>query len=355
MFKHHRPLATAALAVAALVPATAAQAATHKATLGYGGKPPAGTPEAAQLFAFFPSKLTIHAGDKVKYTVPGFGVPYSGPKSKIQSLPAFDAATKVSGVNDPAGNPFWFNGTAATPHINPFYLANAGDGKVHKGQKDVDHGALSLGPAKPYVLSFAKPGSYKIVDAIHPKVAQTVVVKPKAAKLPTASAVKRSIAKELTGLVKEAKKQANYTAPANTLAIGHDSSHVGLYEFLPGNLTVAAGTPITVDAGSNVDDVHDIAIGPDAYMKNAASNLFQPGPAGVTLGAEGIYPSQPGALTFDGTQNGGFVSTGAFDTDPKSPLPSKTTITFTKPGTYHYVCLFHSDGVQGMSGTITVQ
>ena len=266
MFKHHRPLATAAHAVAALVPATAAQAATHKATLGYGGKPPAGTPEAAQLFAFFPSKLTIHAGDKVKYTVPGFGVPYSGPKSKIQSLPAFDAATKVSGVNDPAGNPFWFDGAQPTPMVNPFYLENAGDGKVHKGQKDVDHGALSFGPPKPYVLSFAKPGSYKIVDAIHPKVAQTVVVKPKAAKLPTASAVKRSIAKELTGLVKEAKKQANYTAPANTLAIGHDSSHVGLYEFLPGNLTVAAGTPITVDAGSNVNDVHDLAIGPDAFM-----------------------------------------------------------------------------------------
>jgi plastocyanin len=74
-----------------------------------------------------------------------------------------------------------------------------------------------------------------------------------------------------------------------------------------------------------------------------------------------VYPSQPGTsgLTFDGTQNGGFLSTGAFGAKG-SVLPTKTTITFTKPGTYSYVCLFHSNGVyapgaENMQGTITVQ
>jgi plastocyanin len=127
-------------------------------------------------------------------------------------------------------------------------------------------------------------------------------------------------------------------------------------------VTVKAGVPVTIDAGKTVNDVHDIAIGPDAYMGDLARNLFQPGPSGLSLDARGIFPSQSPAqpLTFDGTQNGGFFSTGALDTDAKSPLPSKVTVTFTKPGTYHYVCLFHSDGVyrpgaENMQGTITVQ
>jgi plastocyanin len=346
----------AALAVAAMAPAAAAQAATKSVDLGL-TKNPKGAPEAASFFEFFPAKTTIHAGDKVSYNINGFGIPFSGPKSAIEGLAVVDQAKPVTGLDDPAGNPFWFNGVAGSASINPNYLAPAGDGKVKKGQKDVDHGALSLGPAKPYVLSFKKPGKYKVYDALHPKVAHTVVVRPKKAKIPGKAADKAAALKQATKLVKEAKKLENLKPAANTLRIGNDSKKVGLFQFFPGDLTVKAGTPVTVDAGTNVNDVHDIVIGPDAYMGEAAKNLFQPGETGVGLLASALYPSQPPSqpLTFDGTQNGGFLSTGAFDTDPATPLPSKSTVTFTKPGTYHYVCLFHSDGVHGMEGMITVQ
>jgi len=58
---------------------------------------------------------------------------------------------------------------------------------------------------------------------------------------------------------------------------------------------------------------------------------------------------------FDGSQNGGYFNSGAIDTDKATPLPPSTTVTFSKPGTYKYICLFHSDGEHGMEGTITVQ
>jgi plastocyanin len=353
----HRTCAVAALAVAALAPAAAAQAATKNVSLGL-AKSPKGSPEAASYFDFFPAKVTIHAGDKVKYTNnAGFGLVYSGPKSKIQSIAKLDAASPVSGVTDPTGAPFWFNGVAPSASVNPEYLQKAGDGKVRKGQKDVDHDAISLGDAKPYTLSFAKPGTYKVYDALHPTNFNTVVVKAKGKKIPSKAADASAVVKQIAKRVAEAKKLEKLTPPANTLRIGNDSKKVGLYQFFPGNLTVAAGTPVTIDAGSRVDDIHDLAIGPQAYMQSIGQTVFSPGPNGVGLLASAVFPSQPSTapLTFDGTQNGGFISTGAFDSDSSTPLPSKTTITFTKPGTYHYVCLFHSDGVNGMSGTITVQ
>ena len=356
----HRTLAVAALATAALAPAAVAQAATKHATLGYAGKPPAGTPETAAFYAYFPSKITIHKGDKVSYKVAGFGAVYSGPKSKIPQLANLDASRPVSGLNDPAGNPFWFNGQP-TPSINPALLAPSGDGKVHKGQKDVDSGGLPMDEkAKPTVLTFTKPGAYKIYDALHPKVFQTVVVKPKRAKIPGHAADARRSLKEAKKYAKQAKKLAGVKPAANTILVGHDAKNVGFFQYFPGDVTVPANTPVTIDAGTTSNDTHDLVIGPDAYMADTANNLFQGGPGGVDLIASAIYPSQPGgSLTFDGSQNGGFLSTGAF-AGKGGPLPNKTTITFTKPGTYKYVCLFHSNGVyapgaENMQGTITVK
>lgn len=356
MRKSHRPIAVAALVVAALAPAAAAQAATKTVDLGL-AKLPKGTPEAASFYSFFPAKVTIHAGDKVSYRTNGFGLVFSGPRSKIESIAKLDPAAPVTGVNDPAGTPFWFNGVAPSASVNPSYLEQAGDGKVRKGQKDVDHDLLPLDKPKPYKLTFAKPGTYKIYDALHPKIVNTVVVKAKGKQIPGKAADRSAVVKQAAKSAAEAKKLAGLTPAANTIRVGNDSTKVGLFQFLPDNLTVAAGTPVTVDAGSKVNDIHDLAIGPEPYMLAIGQTVFSPGPSGVGLLGSALFPSQPPAapLTFDGTQNGGFVSTGAFDTDSSTPLPSKTTITFTAPGTYHYVCLFHSDGVHGMSGTITVQ
>jgi plastocyanin len=265
----------------------------------------------------------------------------------------------VAGASDAAGSPFWFNGQPSAS-VDPHLLGKAGDGKVSKGQKDVDHEALNAGDKPvPYTLRFPKAGRYKIYDGLHPGVVNTVTVVKKRARVPGAAADKAAATKQAIADKREALKLAAVKPAPSTILAGNDTTHVGFFQFFSPETTVKVGQPVTISSGKTINFIHDFAIGPDQYMKDTASGFFQPGPTGVTLGAPVIYPSQPagaGALTFDGTQNGGYVNTGLLDTDPSTPtVPNKATITFTKPGAYKYVCLIHSDGIQGMSGTITVQ
>jgi plastocyanin len=82
--------------------------------------------------------------------------------------------------------------------------------------------------------------------------------------------------------------------------------------------------------------------------------LFLPGPgqgeltAGPGLGPIGVTPSASGiTATFDGTNQ---ISTG----DVEQALPGTAplfTVTFSKPGTFGYICLFHP----GMRGSVEVR
>ena len=57
------------------------------------------------------------------------------------------------------------------------------------------------------------------------------------------------------------------------------------------------------------------------------------------------------ALPADGANHGnGFVNTGIIDGDSASPQPTSAQVTFSKAGTYNYICLIHPD----MKGSIVV-
>jgi plastocyanin len=356
--KHARPLAAAALAVAVLAPATAAQAATK--TVDYGlAKTPKGAPESAAFFDFFPAKVKIRAGDKVRYNNnAGLAAIYSGPVREIPPFVTADASAPVAGELDAAGQPFWFNGQPS-PFINGALLQPAGDGSVDRRQKQVDHSALGLGegPPEPYTLTFKKPGTYKVRDAVHPDVVNTVVVVKKGKRVPGRAADRAAVARQVAKRVSEAKRRAAVTPAANTVLAGNDTRNVALLQFFPGDLTVKAGTTVTIGAGKRATDIHDLAIGPEAFMRQTSQGLIRgPGAGGLAISPTVLYPSQPptAPAIFGGTENGGFVNTGLLDTDDASPLPGTAQITFTTPGTYSYICLIHSDGVNGMGGTITV-
>ena len=87
----------------------------------------------------------------------------------------------------------------------------------------------------------------------------------------------------------------------------------------------------------------------ETLAQNALAPLPGTGKSGPPV--MGIDPlaglrSEPAgtALTDDGTTHGnGFVNTGLLDTDPKSSYPAQDTITFTKAGTYKFLCLLHPD------------
>src|SRR4051812_41649485 len=99
------------VAVAALVGAAPAGAATWQAWLGEPGAPPAGVPQGATLNQFFPRSLKIHAGDKIVYSTHSFHTAtYLGGATPGPFAFPDPAGSKYTGINDSTGAPFWFNG-----------------------------------------------------------------------------------------------------------------------------------------------------------------------------------------------------------------------------------------------------
>ena len=95
-------------------------------------------------------------------------------------------------------------------------------------------------------------------------------------------------------------------------------------------------------------EIHNVAFGPDDYLAERAK-AFEESFDPITL-----YPSEPpaGPAVFNGTNHGnGFINTGVMDSEDASPFPSSAQITFTKPGTYKYICIMHGPF---MAGTLTV-
>ena len=106
-----RTAAIVAMAAGLAVPA-AAQAKTKTVRMG----PPSATQKALQssgadVNAFFPSTVTIHVGDSVKFAPGGFHTLDIPNKGGADRLPLFAPnGTKAAGITDAAGAPFWFNG-----------------------------------------------------------------------------------------------------------------------------------------------------------------------------------------------------------------------------------------------------
>jgi plastocyanin len=94
--------------------------------------------------------------------------------------------------------------------------------------------------------------------------------------------------------------------------------------------------------------LQDVAKGFIAPLPGTGTN----GPPTLGLSSQAVYPSDIPLPAYDGSSHGdGFLNTGVLDTDPKSPPPSKATVTFSSPGTYQFICLIHPD----MHGTVVAQ
>src|SRR5664279_2674962 len=162
---HHRTRTgvIAALGAAALaLPATAAAATTTV----YAGLPPGAKQLVVKLHAtalgadspdvnaFVNQHATVHVGDKVSFLLRGFHT-IDLPKKGGGDVPLIvPGGGLVSGINDAAGNPFWFNGKAPNVGFNAPLFKPSG-GKVYSGAARVDSG-LPLGPPKPFVVTFSK-------------------------------------------------------------------------------------------------------------------------------------------------------------------------------------------------------
>ncbi|MGZ4176865.1 MAG: cupredoxin domain-containing protein [Solirubrobacteraceae bacterium] len=298
--------------------------------------------------AFFNKKTTVNVGDTVSFVVAGFHT-IDLPGKAGAALPLIvPGKTLVSGVNDAAGNPFWFNGKVPNVGLNPVLLAPP-KAKTYNGTSRLDSG-LPLGKPKPFNVTFTKAGTYKYFCDVHPGMIGTVVVKPAGTTIPTAKQDAKALTAQATTAIKAALKVSKTKLPANTVSLGESApGGVELFTMFPATLTVSPNTVVTFQMSKDSFETHTATFGPAAELKKLAKGF-----EGVNLPAQGVFPSDPTQpIAESPTAHGdGFANIGALDRNPKSTtIPSSGKIDFTTPGTYHFICLIHSF----MHGTIIVK
>jgi plastocyanin len=300
--------------------------------------------------AFFNKKTTINVGDTVSFQLAGFHTVDLPGRAGTRLPLIVPNGTLVSGVNDAAGNPFWFNGKVPNVGLNPALLA-PGKGKTYNGGKRLDSGLPSpSGPPKPFNVKFTKAGKYRFFCDVHPGMIGTVVVKSAGKTIPTTKQDAKALVAQATRDIKAAIKASKTKPPANTVSLGESGpGGVELFTMFPATLTVNANTVVTFQMSKDSFETHTATFAPVPELKTLAKG-FQ----GVAFPAQGVFPSDPTqpiseSLTAHGD---GFANTGALDTNPKSTtIPSSGKIDFTQAGTYHFICLIHPF----MHGTVVVK
>lgn len=364
----HR-IRTAALAAGVAACALPAVADAAKRTVSAGpplAKPPAGVPKDAAINRFFPAKTVIRAGDSVTFRINGFYpvnfVPAGRP---VPQLAVADPTRPVSGANDAAGAPFWFNGQPSLL-VNPEIFFGTKSGRAYTGTQALGSGApMGPGAPKPWSVRFPKAGKYTYSSPVYPGMTGTVEVLAKGAKakVPSARAHARRAKQELGRALDGVKKLAKASVAAgDTIVAGPDSRNgLALYRYTPAVKTVSVGKPVTLTMSPGTSEVHTFTFGRERKALEKISHDFigpvpgtgKNGPPVLQFDPRAAYPSDQGALpAYDGTSHGdGFLNTGMLDADPSSPLPLSAEVVFSKPGTYEFLCLIHPE----MRGKVSVR
>ena len=352
-----RTVAVAGVACLAVALPTTAQARTKSVAMGL---PSAKIQKKFQkngsdVNDFFPHGVTIHAGDKVKFVPTGFhtvDLPAKGGRVNPFVAPQDQL---ISGSNDEAGQPFWFNGQP-NQGFNPVLITNQNYGKklTYNGKKAVLSGLPIAPKNKPMVVKFAKAGNYTYYCNLHPGMKGVVHVRRAARKVPSAAADKAALAKQVKRDLKIAKGLANTIVPAKTVYLGSAGPHgVEFFGMFPlKGLTVHVGDSVNFQMSKGSFEDHTATFGPgdpgdpNSYLGQIAATLNSP-----TFDPRLVYPSDNTPVNYTSTTHGnGFWNTGVLDRSSATPLPPRNSVTFTQPGQFTYYCLIHPF----MVGTVNV-
>jgi len=349
--------------------ASAAQEPRNLTALVGGGQ------DTNQLLAFFPMNLRVRRGDTVTWRIEG---------DEIHTV-AFTAGTNADpaagGIQFPLGVPGEIIPGFAVPvpgggptdvmlHPQMAFPTRAPGAPVetYGGSGFFNSGILSKQPAIPgappndtFSLTFDTLGTHPFLCLVHgDRMLGTVQVVAGDADVPDQAAIDAQASAEmapLLALLDQARAQGrlprNEPGPGGTmlwfvragssdLFSGDIRHHV--MDFLPKDLTVRPGD--TVIWGSTY--FHSVTFVPSPPSPEFVIPRFQPdGPPQLVLNPQVILPAKPAAV-YDPAR---YFNSG--DIGPFSLGGFTWALTFERPGTFEYVCLFHEQ--MGMKGTITVQ
>jgi plastocyanin len=328
--------------------------------------------------AYYPKALTVHPGDTVSIGVNDSGephtvalgslvdavaVPYAKltPAQKQGDPPAaIQAAAKKVPDLLPQG-PGDAIQAAAQPCYQATGLPSTKDAcAVHTGDFTGTESLVTSGwldPNAPFTLKIsknAKPGTYNFYCQLHgPDMAGTLTVADKATTTKTPDQV---AAEAKTQLQADAAKLAK--AAADLAAAPAAQAQAGAFDqaFQEGGVAAFGPNDIKIPVGGSVTWK---VFGPHSLFFNApasAQNLRQAAPDGsVHLNVKAASPAGgPGAPDKPGLFDGGkWDGTGEHSTGLILSFPPDLysyKLTFTKAGTYTYLCTVHTN----MKGTVTV-
>jgi plastocyanin len=348
------PVHRAALAagVFALVPCGLAQATTYTVDMG---TPPASGKAFqnlnADVNAFFPSAITVHKGDKIRFAPTGFHTVDFPKKGDIPLPLATPSGKTIANDLDPAGNPYWFNGQPDLEFPAALLPPNLKYGKTvtFSGKASVLSGLPLGNKLKPMTVRFTKAGTFTYYCNIHPGMKAKVHVVSAKAKAPSVKSVSKAVKKQASAALRTAKALQNPTVAGNTVQVGNGGrGGVEIYSFFPAKKTVPVGTTLTFAMSPKTLDVHTATTGP-GDPENDPSSFLGKLSGSITgqppFDQAGVYPSDsptsaPASLT-PTLHGNGFWGTGIMDHSAATPLPASGQVTVGAAGTYTFYCLIH--------------
>jgi plastocyanin len=354
----HARIAGAVVAAVTLAAPAAGQAATKTVQAGPFGPQARQFQEAfGDANAFFRRTVTIHRGDRVRWRINGFHtvtfVPTGGPSP---GLIAPDPSTPVTGVNDFAGNPFWFNGQP-TLRLNPDAALPQGGRRFDPSELMNSGLPLSEGPPPPYRLRFRRTGTFNYLCIVHPGMKGKVRVVGRNRSIPSARKDRREARRQQKVALQRVQQLTTGLGTEDldkTIQAGNDRrAGASVFRFFPQAPSYRVGDTVTLQMPPASSEAHTFTFGPtngrDAYNDQLANTLL-----GEAFDPRGAYPSEPppaGVPTITpATHGNGFYNSGILDQDSASPLPASTQVRFGAPGTYSLICLIHPF----MTSTVTV-
>ena len=296
-----------------------------------------------QAVAFLPNEIWIHAGDSITWSF------------------ASEDINTVTFLT--VGQVYPFDDTQGCPPIAP-------SGSPFDGSSCVSSAPLMLGQT--YQVIFPKAGNYEIVCLVHAQMFGVIHVLDPALSLPYDQAFYDEEAKEqLKALLEDADRHhaehqhsvgdmfsSKVSSPTKsvTAGVGEIASTAGgqqsfsLVRFINGTVTIHATETVewtnldpeighTITFGVVPQDLIDPSCSPNCVVSTDPDGALH---ATITSTQQNVHSGLIAALLEDepGVPQG-----------PVSPA-TRFRITFTRPGTYPYVCAFHDN--LGMDGEVIV-
>jgi plastocyanin len=347
-----RILAAACLAAAiAVLAPSAAGAATRTVFVGGDGVVK-NAPAQFSPNAFLRKTITIHVGDTVRWRFRGFHTVTVPARGKQPPAFAIPGQSKVTGVLDPAGVPFWFNNVLPTLSVNPKAAAPT-KSTTYNGTSFRNSG-LPAGRNPQYRLKFTKAGSFDYYCSVHPGMEGHVKVVSSSHGIPSEKANAKAAVQELAAIARQAVRAAAKPAKGPlTVDLGRapKGQRFTIDAFFPSAINVKVGQTVQFTmAGENTNEIHTITLGP----LSRAQVPFVTNTGGIN--PEAAYPSDPPPAfpPYTGRNHGnGFFNLGLHDNDPATPpaqIGPNGAVTFAAAGTFQLKCLVHP----GMDATVTV-